>query len=299
MRRMLASLAALPLLLAAGQAAADAVLDDLGRSLDLPAPPHRIVSLAPSNTEILFAIGVGDRLVGATAYCDFPAAARQIERVAEFNAFSLEKVVGMEPDLVVASRGNDLEGLESLRRLGIPVFSLDTQTVDGVVAAVGRLGLLCGTGEQAASVQRDLVERVAHVRAKVATVSRPRVMWGYWSEPVYTAGTGTMIDDVLTSAGGTNVGRQAPGAWPQVGLETIISWAPEVIITTYGMGEGGPDALAQEVARLQQAAGWREVPAVQQGRIYFIEPDLLNRPGPRLIDALEQVADLLHPDTRP
>lgn len=120
-------------------------------------------------------------------------------------------------------------------------------------------------------------------------------MWGYWGEPVYTAGPGTMIDDVFSAAGGTNVGRQTTEAWPQVGLETIVAWAPEVIIASYPPQLSDPEKLKEDLQQLRQRAGWKEVPAVKQGRIYYIDGDLLNRPGPRLVDALEQVAALLHP----
>ena len=121
-------------------------------------------------------------------------------------------------------------------------------------------------------------------------------MWGYWSEPIYTAGAHTMIDDLFEIAGGINVGRQAPGAWPQVGLETVVAWSPEVIITTYHPDSGEASGLEEEIEKLRRTDGWKAVPAVREGRIYYVDPDLMNRPGPRLIDALEQIAALLHPE---
>lgn len=270
--------------------------DDLGNEVAFTNPPQRIVSLAPSNTELLFAIGLGGKLVGVTDYCNFPEAANKIERVAGFNTLSAEKVVAVKPDLVVASRGNDQEGVETLRKLGIPVFVLDIQTLDQMLTAVERLGKLGGVEAPAARVKKDLAGRVEQVRKRVATqVERPKVMWGYWGEPVYTAGPRTMIDDVFSTAGGTNVARQATEAWPQVGLETIVAWAPEVIIASYPPQLSDPEKLKEDLQQLRQRAGWKEVPAVKQGRIYYIDGDLLNRPGPRLVDALEQVAALLHP----
>ena len=270
--------------------------DDLGNEVAFTNPPQRIVSLAPSNTELLFAIGLGDRLVGVTDYCNYPEAATKIERVASFNSLSAEKIVAVKPDLVVASRGNDQEGVAMLRKLRIPVFVLDIQTLDQMLAAMERLGKLGGVEAQAAWAKKDLEGRVEQVRKKVATqAARPKVMWGYWGEPVYTAGPRTMIDDVFSTAGGANVGRQTTEAWPQVGLETIVAWAPEVIIASYPSQLGDPEKLKEDLQRLRQQAGWKEVPAVKQGRIYYIDGDLLNRPGPRLVDALEQVTALLHP----
>lgn len=272
-----------------------AVEDDLGQEVELPSPPQRIVSLAPSNTELLFALGLGERVVGVTRFCNYPEAAQRIEKVADYNAMSVEKIAALKPDLVLAARGNDLEGLATLRRIGIPVFALDVQSISQLLAAVERVGRLCGVEEQARQLGQGLKARVERVRAKVDSAqTRPRVMWGYWGEPIFTAGAGTMIDDLFALAGGINVGRQAPGAWPQVSLETVIAWAPEVIIAAASMGDSGE--FRAELERLREMDGWKSLPAVQQGRIYAIDGDLLTRPGPRLIEALEQVAACLHPE---
>lgn len=270
--------------------------DDLGFEVELDTRPQRIVSLAPSNTELLFAVGLGETVVGVTEFCNFPEAARKIDKVAGYNTMSVEKIVAAKADLVLAARGNDREGLESLRKLGIKVFGLDVQSIDQLLLAIERLGKLGGVEEQAGKVKRGLEQRVQAVKGQIdASKERPRVMWGYWSEPVYTAGANTMIDDVFETAGGTNVGRLAPGAWPQVGLETLISWAPEVIITTYHPQSSNQEEFKKDVERLQATDGWKALPAVSSGRIYYIDGDLLNRPGPRLIDALEQVSAYLHP----
>jgi len=271
--------------------------DDLGMEVELGSPPQRIVSLAPSNTELLFALGLGEKVVGVTEVCTYPEAVLEIEKVADYNSISVEKIVAAKPDLVLAARGNNMEGVESLRKLGIKVFGLDIQSIDQLLRAIERLGQLCGAEPQAARLKKELEGRVQKVTATVASLEeRPRVMWGYWGDPVYTAGARTMIDDVFHLAGGINVGRQAKGAWPQVGLEAIVSWAPEVIITTYHPHAGDPVELGKDIERLQQTDGWKSLPAVRQGRVYFVDPDLLLRPGPRLIDALEQVAACLHPE---
>lgn len=275
----------------------DPVVDDLGVSVSLEKAPGRIVSLAPSNTELLFALGLGERLVGVTQYCNFPPEAQAIEKVAGYSDLSLEKIVAVAPDLVVAARGNDLEGIAALRAAGIPVFSLDIQTLEGLVEATGRLGQLTGAGEAAQRLQADWRGRMARVKARVdSSAQRPRVMWGYFGEPVYTAGAGTLIDDLITGAGGANLGRQAPGAWPQVDLETILSWSPEVLLSA-AMGE---DASAErELSRLRGLAGWDQLPAVRHGAVYQLNSDWLTRPGPRALLALEQLAGLLHPASAP
>ena len=274
--------------------------DDQGKVLEFDQPPQRLVSLAPSNTELLFALGLGDRLVGVTNACNFPLKAKEFEVVAGYSTLNLEKIVEVAPDLVVAIRGNDLEGIKGLEHLGIKVFSLDIQTVDQMLLAILRLGILTGSEQTAEKLRGDLQGRINEVRERILPLAaRPKIMWGGWSETVYTAGKGTMIDDLFRLAGGVNVGREAMGAWPQVGLETIIAWEPEVIVTTYlpdAEGQTPEQVIASEVARLKQTDGWRALPAVQQERIYFVEGDWLLRPGPRLVNALERIASLLHPD---
>lgn len=273
------------------------VLDDLGVAVELKHPPARLVSLAPSNTELLYALGLGAQVVGVTDYCNYPPEAQTVQRVASYSNLNLEQIVAAAPDLVLAARGNDLEGIASLRAAGIPVFSLDVQSVEGLIESTGRVGRLVGAQEAAARLQADWRARLAQVRAKVdSSRVRPRVMWGYFGEPVYTAGAGTLIDDLIEVAGGVNVGRQALGAWPPVNLETILSWAPEVLLTA---AMADDQAVEKEVARLRSLEGWNQLPAVRQGRVYQLNGDWLTRPGPRALLALEALADLLHPAAGP
>jgi iron complex transport system substrate-binding protein len=268
----------------------------LGATVELSAPPRRLVSLAPNNTELLFALGLGPALVGVTTLCNYPEAARQVGKVADYTSMDTEKIVALKPDLVVAARGNDLEGLKSLGDLGIPVFALDLQSMSQVLEAIGRLGRLTGTEARAAVLQDSLNRRLETVRAVVASVpERPRVIWTYWGDPIFTAGAGTIIDDLLVLAGGENLGSRAFGRWPQVGLETLVGWAPEVLITTYMASEPNAETLASELENLRTLAGWNNLPAVRDGRVHYLDPDLMTRPGPRLVEALEQVVSLLHP----
>ncbi|MBT4497763.1 MAG: cobalamin-binding protein [Gemmatimonadetes bacterium] len=268
--------------------------DDQGNVVQFESAPQRIVSLAPNITEILFAIGLGDRVIGVTEFCNYPEGAQTVEKVAGFNTLSVEKIIAAKADLVLASRGNDREGVETLRQMGVPVFGIEIQSIEQLLERIERLGKLGGVEEQAMALRQSLKKRVGRVRAKVDSLEeRPRVMWGYLGEPVYTAGANTMIDDVFEIAGGTNVGRLAPGAWPQVGLETMVSWAPEVIITTDNMGEEG--GFEKKLEEMRRTDGWKSLPAMRDRRVFNIDGDLLNRAGPRLIDALEQIATLLHP----
>ena len=272
---------------------AEEIRDDLGETFSFSSIPMRVISLAPSNTEMLFALGAGNRIVGVTEYCNYPLEANSINKVAGFNTVNLEKVAQVRPELILAIRGNDMESLRSLRQLGIPVFSFDIQNLDQVSSALRRLGALLGVENRANTIADSLESRVRLVRREIKDVpDKPKVMWGFWGDPIYTAGAKTMIDDVIETAGGKNMGRLAKGAWPQISLETVVQWAPDVIITTHV--PGGVGHLLNEVNRLRETDGWKLIPAVQSGRIHYVEADWLLRPGPRLVDALQSVAHLLH-----
>ena len=272
---------------------AEEIRDDLGETFSFSSAPMRVISLAPSNTEMLFALGVGNRIVGVTEYCNYPPEANSINKVAGFNTVNLEKVAQVRPELILAIRGNDMESLRSLRQLGIPVFSFDIQNLDQVSSALRRLGALLGVENRANTIADSLESRVRLVRREMKDIpNKPKVMWGFWGDPIYTAGAKTMIDDVIETAGGKNMGRLAKGAWPQISLETVVQWAPDVIITTHV--PGGVGHLLNEINRLRETDGWKLIPAVQSGRIYHVEADWLLRPGPRLVDALQSIAHLLH-----
>ncbi len=274
-----------------------AVVDDLGVEVALAQPPQRIVSLAPSTTELLFALELGDRVVGVTESCNYPAATASIAKVANFKSMSVELIVALAPDLVVSARGNDMEALRAVRAIGIPVFVLNVQTFDELYEALRRLGRLTGAGEKGGVVANQLQRREEAIVQRVASPSkRPRVMWGYWGEVVYTAGRGSFVDYVIDRAGGINVAGETDIAWPQVGMEAIVSWAPEIMLTTYLPAAEQAGTLDREVDRLQTIDGWKQLPAVIHRRIYYVEPDWLMRPGPRLVDALDQIAGLLHPE---
>ncbi len=268
------------------------VVDDLGHEVVLSHSPERIVSLAPSNTEILFAVGAGSLVVGVTKWCNYPPAAQQIQQVAGYSDLNIEQITAARPDLIIAARGNDLDGLRTLQKMGIPVFALNVQSLDGMVDAIRRIGVLTLMHSKSDSLARQLELRLKIVADRVKERPRPRVLWGYVSEPVYTAGPGSLIDDVIDRAGGLNVARQAEGTWPQVSLETIVGWAPQVLLTSLG---GGMQPATQ-IERLQGIDGWKDLPAIKHGRIVHIEGDLLTRAGPRLVDAVEILVEQLHPE---
>ena len=181
-----------------GTGAAIELEDDLGMVVKMDTPPQRIVSLAPSNTELLFALELGDKLVGVTEFCNYPQAALAIEKIAGYSSLSIEKILAVEPDLILAARGNDIEGLGSLRKMGFKVYALDIQNVEQLVEAMERLGRLTGVESRASVLVEAWKVRLAQLNAGADSLeARPRVMWGYWGETIFTAGKGNIIDDVI------------------------------------------------------------------------------------------------------
>lgn len=303
MKRIIPCLLSVPLslifLAPPAKADPEPVVDDLGAEVLLTSEPLRIVSLAPSNTELLFAMGLGARVVGVTRYCNYPPEAAEIEEVAGFSDLSVEMIAAVRPDLVVASRGNDPESLETVRQLGVPVFALANNSVAEVIESVRRLGRLTGQQEVAEALSLSLQARIDSVTQRVVADSATapvRVLWGFVGDTIYTAGAGSIIDDVIQTAGGVNLGREAGEGWPQVSLETVVNWRVEVLLTSLHLGEGSlADAIEAELARMRSLDGWRQLPAVASGGLVHIDADVLTRPGPRSVDAVELLAEKLHP----
>ncbi len=272
--------------------------DALGDTLTLHAYPKRIISLAPSNTELLFAVGAGSRVVGVTDYCNYPPQAAWKPKIGGFSDASLELIVSKQPDLVLGARFNPQESLDGLRRFNIPVFVLAPSTVDETLSALLQVGRITGQDEAAARLEAALVVRVQAIKEAVDEIpvhARPRVLWGKLSAPMYTAGPGSFIDDLIRLAGGGSIVHDASANWPRVGLETIVDRNPQVIVVS----STPPPKIGEALNRLRKTPGWKKIDAVISGRIYHINLDLLGRPGPRLVDGLERLAHAFHPDRFP
>lgn len=271
------------------------VTDGLGREVTLAAVSERIVSLAPSNTEILFAVGAGGDVVGVTEYCDYPEEAREIENIGGFSAksISVEKIVSLEPDLVVASGGVQQPVVEALEQVGVPVIALAPSDFEDVYENILLIGQVTGHEAQATEVVEEIRTRMDAVAEKVAAVpreKRPRVFWEVFDEPLMTAGPSTFTGQMIELAGGVNIFADVTEDYPQINPEEVIARDPDVII--------GPDSHADKLTPEQVAArpGWDQIEAVKDGRIHLIDGDIASRPGPRLADAVEAMARALYPD---
>ena len=262
--------------------------DALDRRVTVAHPPRRIVSLAPNLTEIVFALDEGIRLAGVTSYCDYPPAAREKEKVGDTIQPNLEKIISLKPDLVLVSTSSQLERMTSrLDQLSIPVYVTDPRTVREVVSSIRALGKVIGAEEKATALADAMERRISKVEEQVRDLPRPRILYVLQIGPLITVGSRTFINDLLTLAGGDSISASETADYPQFSLETVIARAPEVIVAPTSHGGVGPsdDELAKTFA---------STPAIRKQRIARVNPDLVTRPGPRIVEGLEGLARDLH-----
>jgi iron complex transport system substrate-binding protein len=270
------------------------IVDGLGRQITINAVPQRIVSLAPSNTEILFALDLGDKVVGVTEYCNYPEAAKTKPKVGGFSTVDIEKVVSLRPDLVLATQIHSKTIIPALEKLGLTVVALTPSSLTGVLDSITLVGKITGQSKEASELIKDLSTRITAIAdktQKLSTAQRPRVFYVTWHDPLWTAGTGTLSNDVISQAGGQNIASDITGD-KTIDLETVINRDPEVIIVSVGMGTGEdlPWQYIKSESRLKNTQ------ALLTDRVYKIDGDLIHRPGPRIVEALEQMAQFIHPE---
>jgi iron complex transport system substrate-binding protein len=269
--------------------------DKLGHTVTLPVTARRIVSLAPSNTEILFAIGAGSQVVGDTEYCDYPPEAQKLPHVGGFTAdsISIETIISLKPDLVVAYSNSQKSVVEALETAKIPVMVLSPRSFDDVYNSIELLGLASGHSTEAATLINQMQTRVTAVTQKVKTIKkdkRPTVFWEIFDEPLMSANSDTFIGQMIEIAGGINIFANLKEEYPQVNSEDVIKLNPAVIM--------GPDSHANKltVEQLLNRPGWEKLDAVKNKRIYLVNGNIASRAGPRLVEVLEIIAKTLYPD---
>ena len=268
--------------------------DGLGREITLDGPAQRVVSLAPSNTEILFAVGAGAQVVGRDQLSDFPDEAKNVADVGStFDALNTEQIVSLKPDLVLAAEINTPEQVKQLEDLGLTVYYLKNPlTLEEMYSNLEIVAQLTGHEQEAATLIESLKKRVASVDEKIATISsRPNVFYeldGTDPAKPYTAGKGTFITQLIDRAGGHNIASDLDG-YPQMSLEQVVTADPAFII----LGDARYGVTTESIA---QRPGWADLSAVKNGQVVPFNDDLVSRPGPRLVDALEELAKLLRPE---
>jgi iron complex transport system substrate-binding protein len=277
------------------------LIDDAGRELTLAAAPERIVSLAPSNTEIVCALGACDRLVGVTDFDDYPAEVAEVPDVVLLAQVDLERVVAAEPDLVLAA-GNEITPssvIEQLDGLGLNVLVLYPESLDEVMSDIGLVGQALDAGDAADSIVADMRDRIDAVVALVEGGDRPRTLYEvfYAEGSIYTAGDGSFLASLIDLAGGEPVTGDAQGV---LSAEELVEADPQLIL----LGTASYDAAIAEPAAALDAVrarpGWAELAAVADGRVVPFQDDIVTtRPGPRIVDGLEALAHAIHPDRVP
>ncbi|MFW6011225.1 MAG: ABC transporter substrate-binding protein [Desulfosalsimonas sp.] len=279
------------LLLTAGPLWAEQVKDHAGRLVNVPDNPERVVSLAPSITEMIFAVGRGGLLVGATKFSNYPREAEGIPSVGSYVSLDIEKIVSLNPDLCIAVKdGNPIGVVRRLEELGIPVYAVDPTDLESVMDTIEEIGSLLGAADKADRVVADMEKRLAEVNKRLSDISsRPGVFFQIGINPIVSAGSDTFIHELITRAGGKNLAGEYKG-YPKFSTEEVLVLAPEIIIVT---SMNRQKAFERVVAEWKQ---WKNLPATANDRIYLVDSDLVDRPSPRLVKGLEELAGLIHPD---
>lgn len=265
------------------------VTDEAGTTITVPAKIERFISLAPNLTEIVYAIGAGDRLVGNTTYCDYPEEAKKVQKVGDTLQPSIERILALRPQLVLVSTASQLEAFtKQLDEHDIAVFVTDPRDLEGVFRSILSVGDLLNESAAASELVKQLRARSETVEHAVAGLAPVSVFFQLSGQPLYTAGRSSFVTNLIERAGGRSVTSDVPEAWPRLSDERALASRPDAVIMLSG------DAMGA-AANTKVAAALRNSPAVQNGRVYLIDGDLLTRPGPRLVDGLEQIAQALHP----
>jgi len=266
--------------------------DDMGRGVSIDKIPQRIVSHVPSITETLFALGLEERVVGVSDYCNYPEEAKLKPSVGDYFNPSVERIVALEPDLVLTDgHSQNIKGLEVL---GITFFVIDPKDIDGILKDIELLGRITGVEKKAKALVSEMNSSLAQVISQAEGAPKVRVFYVFDATDLnnpWTAGPGSFVDSLITMAGGENIAAQAQGAWVQFSIEQLVSSDPEIIMIDASHGTA---VVSEEELRAHPA--WQGITAVKQGRIQIVDGDLVNRSGPRIIQGLEEIAKIIHPE---
>lgn len=261
--------------------------DDLGRTVSIPEKVTRAVSLAPNLTEIVFAVGAGDRLVGRTSFDNYPPEAEKIPTVGDTINPNIENIIAARPQVVLVSTASQIETFaKTLEAQGITVFVTNPNTLEGIYRSIGQIGAIFGQTEKAGEVVGGLKKRVAAVAEKTANAEKVKVFVQIDKNSLYTIGRESFLTDLIERAGGVSVTNTVATAYPKISKETALALDPEAIILSDSPDNDQPNEV------------FKNSPAVRNERVYRINADILSRPGPRVVDALEQIAANLHKESR-
>lgn len=265
--------------------------DALGREITLENQPLRIIPLAPSLTEILYFLGLGDRVVGVTQFSSYPPEAAKKPRVGSYINLNIERIITLSPDFIIGTvDGNERGDVELLEQAGITVFVVNPRNVEEVIQTIEKVGAVCGVTQRAKALSQQLRHRVDYILQKTNSLRKPLVFLQIQLQPIMTVNENTFHHDLIRLAGGKNMTEAEPILYPRISLEEVIRRKPEVILISSMEREGRFEKARQEWLK------WTSIPAAQTGRIHLIDSDLIDRPSPRFIEGLEAMAKFLHPE---
>lgn len=273
----------------AHETAGISILDDFGNEIKLEAPAQRIISLAPSNTEILFAVGAGDKVIGVTTFDDYPEEVLQIEKIGDFNGMNLERIIELEPDLVINYGEGITEETQRLVEAGIQIAGFEPESIEEIVETIKRVGILTGKVAESETLAGEMLEKEAELIGMVQGLKKKTVFYEIWHEPLMAAGPGSFVDQLIQLAGGINVAGDAESEYPQFDLEQLIERNPQVYLTANDLPE-------KTVESIKSRPGYENIEAIKSDQIYLLNGNIMSRPGPRIIEALELLIKAIHPE---
>lgn len=269
----------------------DASRGEVGEAAD---GPQRIISLAPSNTEILFALGLEDRIVGVTTYCDYPPQASEKAKIGGYSTPDIEKILSLDPDLVVAANIHKDAVVPELERRGLRVIVISPRTVEEALTAMAEIGEVTGQRDEAWRLTSEIRSRIKSVADRLAALApeqRPKVFYITWHDPLWTLGSDTLTGEIVALAGGVNVFADARGDF-QTDLEAVLARNPHVILASTGHGSAGDSPYSWAISENKLEG----TEARRNGRVYEVDANVMTRPGPRIAEAVETLARLIHPE---
>ena len=265
--------------------------DEVGREVAFPFPPKRIVSLAPNITEILFSLGLDEEIVGVSIHCSFPEKAKNKPRVGSYISLDYEKITSLKPDLIIATgAGNTRDMVDRLEKLGFPTYVLFPRNFDDILRSIGHIGEVVNREREARVINKEMRKRKQRVVEITRGLPRPKVFIQIGDVPLVTVGKGSFTDDLIRLAGGENIAGKEKEVYPRFGMEEVLKRSPEVIVISSMNPRGDYQKILQGWTR------WKTIPAVKNGRLHLIDSDLLDRPSPRIMEGLEELAKVLHPE---
>ena len=270
------------------------IIDDTGLAITIPEEPQRIISTAPSNTEILFALGLENKIVGVTNYCNYPEKVNNVEKIGEMTPLNLEKIASLKPDLILGYGLYQLGEIAPLKKAGYNIIIIEPMTINETFKSIKTVATICGIPEKGNSLVESLTQRINKIKTKTSNIDiskRPKIFIGGIYETIWTPGEGTLFNELITLAGGRNIAASLPG-WAKISPEFVAKEEPEIIIIPIGaMGQSDKSNIKENISK---RAGWSNVPAIKSGKIFVINEDIFYRASPRLIDGLEKLYEIFH-----